>query len=175
MSDGAGTQNQHIFPAWRGQTLDTATALNIPWRGSAPGAGWCPEGGSALPAGVNQCLLCKASQGGSPGRSLGHRLSIKKTCIWILLRLLTGFMTVGKSLLLSELSQFPRGKTGRIHELSGVRTRRDSSTRCKVQSEHSARESSPTCCGSSQFAKHLGMERIVSILKIRKLRPREAK
>lgn len=36
-------------------------------------------------------------------------------------------------------------------------------------------ESSPTYGGSSQFAKHLGIERVVFVLKIRKLRPREAK
>lgn len=36
-------------------------------------------------------------------------------------------------------------------------------------------ESSSTYWGSSQFAKHLGIERVVSVLKIWKLRPREAK
>lgn len=64
------------------------------------------------------CQPCQAPQGGSPGDSLEHKLWSKNTCIWILLLLLTDFVTLGKSWLLSE-PQFP-DVPGRIHQLQGI-------------------------------------------------------
>lgn len=87
----ARTQNQHVCPAWRGQTLDTAPALHIPRMGSVPGgAGWCLEQGKAPSVGINHVSATPGFQG-EPRASHG-----------------------------SFLSPFPRGKIGRICRLSGV-------------------------------------------------------
>lgn len=62
---------------------------------------------------MDHTLDGQAWQGGSPGTSWEHRLWRKKTWIWILLLLLPGFVTLGKSQLLSE-PEFPGGKIGSI-------------------------------------------------------------
>lgn len=95
--------------------MDSVIAPNMPRQApSLEGLGPC-LGKECILNGLAPWAAMTAPPGGSLASRLAYRLWSKKTPIRILLLLLSGFATSGKSQFLSE-PQFPGGKVGRLHQ-----------------------------------------------------------